>query len=254
MLKMQKNTSMLAPRLEEVKKKFANDRARLNQETMKVYREAGVNPTGQMFGCLPMMLQLPIWVALWMSLNNTVELRHAPFMLWIRDLSSPDALIHFKGSYNIPLLSSMFGPVTSFNLLPILQSVFMYLQQRFMSPKTKPVAAGGKSDAAGKATEQMQQQKKMMSVMTLFIGVLFYNMPSGLTMYIMTSSIFGMIEQWRIRQRVHEQEERAATEGPKPPSGKPPGRWQAWLEDLSKRAEQARELRSSKPKKGPPRK
>lgn len=248
MLKMQEQMSTLAPRMEEAKKKYANDRQKLNQEMMKVYREAGVNPTGQMLGCLPMMLQMPIWVALWMSLNTTVELRHAGFILWIRDLSTPDALVHFANAYHVPLLSGLIGPITSFNLLPLLLAVFMYLQQRFMSPKKGP-AKPASGEAAKKAADQMSQQKKMMNIMMIFFGVLFYNMPSGLTTYIMTSSMVGMIEQYRIRKQVAEAKEKIPAGGPQPP--RKLGRLMTWLQDLQRRADHVREVRTPGRRKGP---
>ena len=97
MMKMQKQMGKLTPKMEELKKKYANDKAKLNQEMQNLYRSEGINPAGQMLTCLPMMIQMPIWVALWTSLNNNIAMRHEPFVLWIRDLTSPDGLIHFGG-------------------------------------------------------------------------------------------------------------------------------------------------------------
>ncbi|MFH0983365.1 MAG: YidC/Oxa1 family insertase periplasmic-domain containing protein, partial [Planctomycetota bacterium] len=120
MVKMQQSMGKLQPKLEEVKKRFANDKPRLQQETMRVYKEAGVNPATQILTCLPMMLQMPIWVALYTSLNNNIAMRHQGFLWWIKDLTAPDSLIPFQGSYHLPLIGGMMGEITAFNLLPLL--------------------------------------------------------------------------------------------------------------------------------------
>lgn len=230
MTKMQKRMATLQPKLEEAKKKYANDKAKLQEETMKVYREAGVNPAGQLLSCLPMVLQMPIWVALWASLSNTIEMRHAPFVLWIRDLTAPDQLVSCT-PFMMPLISSMIGEIRGLNVLPILLSITMYFQQRFM-----PKAAKAEKRKDMKP-DQLAQQQKMMSIMTVFFGVVLYNAPSGLNLYIMSSNVLGMIEQWRIRAHVREQEARAVSAPP--PAAEEPKKT-TWLGRLQKMAEEAK--------------
>jgi YidC/Oxa1 family membrane protein insertase len=240
MMKMQKQMSTLQPKMEELKKKYANDKQKLNEETMALYREAGINPASQLLTCLPMALQMPIWAGLWAALSSTVEMRHAPFDgFWIKDLAAPDTLIAFGRELHIPLVSSLTGPIHGFNLLPILLAVTMYLQQKLM-PRAQPAGATQSGD-------QMAQQQRMMSFMTIFFGFVLYNAPSGLNLYIMSSNVFGIIEQKRIRKHIQELE--AREESAPPGSGrtriKKPRFWR-WLE---RQAEEARQIRSEKVKK-----
>ncbi len=246
MMRMQQAMGSLQPKMEEIKKKYANDKAKQNQETMKLYQEAGVNPATQMLSsCLPLMLQMPIWIALYASLNYNIDMRHEPFMLWIKDLTAPDAMIEFSNCYSVPLLGSLIGPICSFNLLPILVSAFMFMQQKFM-PKSKSMQSGPQS-------EQAAQMQKMMPYMTIFFGLLFYNMPSGLNLYIWTSALFGMIEQWRIRKHLEdlkETEPKKAEDaaGGIPSKPKPPKK-PSFFARLQKAAEEAQRIQSTKDKK-----
>lgn len=239
MVKMQEQMSVLQPRLEEIRKKYANDKKRQQEEMMAAYREAGVSPASQLLTCLPMLLQMPIWVALWSALSYTIEMRHQPFVLWIRDLTSPDAINEWLGwhfaPFHFPLLSSMIGPITSFNLLPILMAVSMYLQQRYM-PR-----AATEARMKQRSEDQLAQQRMIMNFMTVFFAVLFYNAPSGLNLYIMASSAFGALEQWRIRQHIRAEKERPAT--PTPPR-RP--RRKGMLDDLFKAADEAKRVRSAR--------
>ena len=246
MVKMQEQMASLQPKLEEAKKKYANDKAKLNQATMEAYKEGGISPLGQLFTCLPMALQMPIWVALWTSLNYTVEMRHQPFCLWIRDLTGTDALNEWFGwhfePFSIPLLSGMIGQVDAFNLLPIILSVTMYLQQRFM-----PKAASAHKRQA-RTPDQMAQQQKIMNVMMVFFGVLFYNAPAGLNLYILSSNVFGIIEQWRIRKHIAVAKEKGALapSPPKPKESRKPG----FFRKLERMAEDAKRVHSARQGKG----
>ncbi|MFM1800827.1 MAG: hypothetical protein RJA81_179, partial [Planctomycetota bacterium] len=112
----------LAPRLNEIKEKYKDDRERQGRETMELYRQAGVNPFS---GCLIAMIQLPVFMGLWQTLNNSVALRHAPF-LYIDNLAAPDALFRFPGT--IPFLGDYF------NILPLLSVTLMYIQMKLFSP------------------------------------------------------------------------------------------------------------------------
>lgn len=237
MVKMQQAMGKLQPKLEEIKKRYANDKVRLQQETMRLYKEEGVNPAGQMLSCLPMVLQMPIWIALYSSLNNNIAMRHEGFFLWIRDLTGPDQLIPFTSGFQLPLV----GEVTALNLLPLLVGLTMYIQQKLMPKPSAP--ATGQSDQAAQMQKQMQT---MMPLMSIFMVLIFYNMPSGLNLYIMTSSILGALEQWRIRKHVEAEKERLDREpplvtdpGPKPKKPRPP----SFLERLAKKADDAQKLR-----------
>lgn len=206
MMRMQKQMATLQPKIEAVRAKYGNDPAALNRETMQVYREAGINPFGQVMSCLPMFIQMPIWVALWTTLNTSIELRHEPFILWMRDLAAPDAMIRFSGSFYIPLLGAMTGPISSFNLLPIVMGLTMYLQQKLTQKLTKPdkpVPTTPSADGRPSPADQLRQQQKMMNFMTIFFALMFYNFPCGLNLYIFTSNVFGMLEQWWIRKHIH---------------------------------------------------
>ena len=199
MMKMQK----LTPMIQKIKEKYADDKEAQQRETLKIYKEHGA---GGMLGCLPMLLQMPIWIALFTGLNALIDLRHAPFLpVWITDLAGPDALIRWA-PIRIPLLSGIWGDVSSFNLLPILLCAAFFLQTKYNpSMSGQPAAA---------ATPEQQAQKKMMQYMMPGMMLLFfYQAPAGLTLYIMTSTSVGLIEQYVIRKHIREKEAlEAATE------------------------------------------
>ena len=205
-----------------------------------------------MLGCLPMLLQMPIWIALWSALQSTFELRHAPFLwghTWIDDLSAPDRLINFGRLIKIPVLSMAIGPIDGLNLLPFLLGIVFWLQQKF-TPKPE------------KMTPEMEQQYKMMKIMPLIFPIFLYTGPSGLNLYILTSTAIGIWESKRVRDHIKAREaaEKAgpvivdAPEGPKgrradeeggatparPRGPKKPAPTKAggWFANLQKRAEE----------------
>lgn len=189
MLKMGK----LGPEMERLKAKHKDDKDALNREMMQLYKDQGV---GAYLGCLPMFLQMPIWIALWSALNSTFELRQAPFLwgfTWIDDLARPDRLLTWNPvQFWLPLMGEVsFG---AFNLLPVLLAVVFYLQQEFTP---KPPAT----------TPEQQTQQKMMKWMSLLFPIFLYNGPSGLNLYILTSTAIGIIESKRIRDHIKQQEE-----------------------------------------------
>lgn len=198
MMKMQKTMAKLKPEMERVRKKYANDPAKRNQELMKLQREQGMG-VGQMMGCLPMFLNMPIWVALFSGLNTEVSLRHASFLpFWLTDLAAPDALLTWAPMH-------FFGfTISSFNLLPLLVAGLMFLQM-----KSNPSMTG---QGATMSPEQESSQKMMRRMMPAMMLLFFYNMPSGLNLYIMSSNIFRLIEQKRIRQHMAEQDEAKAAQ------------------------------------------
>ena len=240
MVRMQQKMGEFTPKVEELKKKYGNDKARLQQETMKLYREHGVNPAGQILGCLPMFLQMPIWVALFLSLSNNIGMRHQPLhFTWIHDLTAQDALYTFSSP--LPLIGE------SFNLLPLLVAVFMYLQQK-LQPKPKP-----NPNMSDQQRQQQEMMQKMMPMMSIMMLIFFYKMPSGLNLYIMFSSLFGTVEQIRIRKHIKEREERGELhktprKGNDSPAGRKPGK-SSFFERLQKMAEEAQKSQPRRQKK-----
>lgn len=148
------------PLVTDLRTKHKNDPQKLNKATMELYKEYGVNPLG---GCLPILLQMPLLFALFQVFRSTIELRGAPFVLWIRDLSAPDTLVEIGG---FPL-----------NILPLVMVITMLLQQR-MTP-----AQGG------------PQQKMTMYVMNVFFLFLFYRFPSGLNLYYTLFNALTILQQ-----------------------------------------------------------
>lgn len=254
MYRMQDSMARLQPRLNELKERYANDKVKQNQETMKVYAEEGVNPMGSIVSMLPMFLQMPILIALWQGLNTDIALRHAALDgWWIKDLAAPDALLVFDPPITIPilghlpLLSKLFSGIPSFNLLPILMGVSMWLQQRYM-PKPGMQA---KLDAAKKepekprkpgqlsAEDQIRQQRMMGYMMTFMFPLMFYYMPSGLNLYWMATNVFGIGESLIVRKQIREEHEKRQKLGPQPPKKRKPGLMSKMLHAI---AEQANEM------------
>jgi len=231
MFRMQRDMRRLQPKMTALKEKYKANKQALNKAIMDLYKQEGINPASQMLGCLPMALQMPIWVALWTALNNTFELRHEPFIWPIYDLAGPDAIITFARSFKIPFLSGMTGPIHSLNILPILLGISMQIQQRF-TPQA------GASDPA-----QAKQQKIMFYFMSVFFTLVLYNAPSGLNLYILTSNIIGFLENRRIRRHMEEQ-----PAAPAQKKSRKPGRWEQWrkkLESIAKDYE-AKSAKSAK--------
>jgi YidC/Oxa1 family membrane protein insertase len=162
----------LQPQLTAIREKHKDDKQKLAQAQMDLYREADFNPFA---GCLPVFLQLPIFISLYQALNNWVDLRMASF-LWIDNLAAPDALFDMgQFGIDLPFLGS------DFNLLPLITIVLFYAQQKmFMPPPT---------------TDEMAMQQKMMNFMMIFMGFLFYRVPAGLCVYFIASSAWGMSER-----------------------------------------------------------
>ncbi|MFO0971986.1 MAG: YidC/Oxa1 family insertase periplasmic-domain containing protein [Phycisphaerae bacterium] len=242
MMKMQKAMGALQPKIEELKRKYANDKQKLNAEMLELYRAEGVNPAGNFFSCLPMFLQMPVWVALWTTLNTAIELRHEPFVplhFWIKDLSAPDALVHLGTTVQLPLLHFMVGPVSSINVLPVLMGLVMYAQQKYSQSLSKPNRT---RPVDPNQPDTMAMQQKMMSFMTIFFSLMFYNFPSGLCVYILTSSLMGMAEQIYIRRLIQRKEARGDF-APRLAPDRPPSRVGGFFERLQKKAEEARQIR-----------
>jgi YidC/Oxa1 family membrane protein insertase len=167
----------VAPEANAIKQRYAKygmrdaRKQKMNEEMMELYKREGINPVG---GCLPMLLQMPIWFALYRMLQGAVELRHAPWIGWIHDLSARDPYF----------------------IIPVLMTITMYLT-------TKMTPQPGVDPA----------QQKMMAFMPLMMGVLFFRLSSGLNLYILTSNVVNMGQQYFLNRT-----------DPLPPKGKTPKR------------------------------
>lgn len=171
-LKSMRHMQSIQPKLKKIQEQLKNDPGRMNQETMALYKKYGVNPFA---GCLPFLIQMPIFFALYSVLVNTIELRHSPFIWWIDDLSQPDALVRL--GFKLPLFGwEVIG------LLPVLMGIAMYFQQK-MTP-TDP---------------KMKMMTYLMPIMMVFI---FMNMPAGLVLYWLVNNILSIGEQYLIHIRV----------------------------------------------------
>jgi YidC/Oxa1 family membrane protein insertase len=164
-----KRMQALQPELKKLREKYKSDPKKLQEKQMLLYREHKVNPLA---GCLPMVIQIPVFIGLFTVLRSAVELRYARF-LWIADLSEPEGL--FAGA--IPFLSS------GVNILPLLMTATMVLQQRLTPSAGDP------------------QQQKMMAFMPIMMLFLFYGMPSGLVLYWTVSQALSILQLYLQRQR-----------------------------------------------------
>ncbi len=163
-----KKMQELQPLMKEIQAKYKDNPQRLQQETWHLYREKKVNP---MSSCLPMLIQIPVFIALFNVLRSAVELRYAPF-LWIADLSEPEGLF-----------ASWF-PFGGLNLLPILMAVSTALQSYFTP-----------------STGDKKQQQMMMVMMPAMMLIMFYSFPSALSLYWFLSNIFSIVQMWLIRRQ-----------------------------------------------------
>jgi YidC/Oxa1 family membrane protein insertase len=185
--------SKMGPEMKRLQEKYKDDKEALNKAMVDFHRQQGLGPY---LGCLPMFLQTPIWIALYGVLQTTFELRQQPFLFgltWIKDLSQPDYIVKFSQPFfetwsYLPTLRGL-------SLLPILMAAVMAIQQQFMP---KPVAA---------TPEQIQQQKMMQWLSPIMFLVFFYNLPSGLNLYIFTSTAIGIIESKIVRDHIKQREE-----------------------------------------------
>ncbi len=169
-MKSMKNMQKLQPKMAKIKEKYKDDPTQMNKEVMNLYKTYKVNPLG---GCLPMVLQIPVFFALYKVLLQCIELRHAPFMLWITDLSAPDRLwvgLHIPYLGGIPVLT-------------ILMGVSMFVQQK-MSPTTAD-----------------PKQAKIMMFLPIVFTVMFVNFASGLVLYWFVNNLLSILQQYFINKQ-----------------------------------------------------
>ena len=148
---------LVTPRLTKLREMYGNDRAKLNQAMMELYKTEKINPLG---GCFPILVQIPVFIALYWTLLAAIELRHAPFILWIKDLSALDP----------------------YYVLPILMTISMVIQTRMNPKPPDPV------------------QAKVMTFMPFVFSVFFFFFPAGLVLYWLVNNILSILQQWQIQR------------------------------------------------------
>jgi YidC/Oxa1 family membrane protein insertase len=165
----------IQPLVAEIREKYKDDKKRMNEEMMGLYKTYKVNPAG---GCLPMVVQIPVFFALYRMLYEAIELRHAPFVLWITDLSAPDRLFRFNIEH-IPFMQPPYGiPV-----LTIIMGATMFLQQKMQPPAGDPT------------------QAKMMMMMPIVFTVIFVNFSSGLVLYWLVNNLISIGQQYYVSKK-----------------------------------------------------
>ena len=166
-----KKMQLLQPKIAEIKEKYADDKEKVSKETMKLYSTYGINPAG---GCLPLVLQMPIFIALWGLFKTAIELRQQPFVWWITDLSRPDVILNL--SFKLPL----FG-INEISGLALLMGITTFFQQK-MSVKDP-------------------NQKALVYVMPVMLTLMFMSFPSGLNLYYFLFNLFSIVQQYYINHR-----------------------------------------------------
>ncbi|MCF6209379.1 MAG: membrane protein insertase YidC [Gammaproteobacteria bacterium] len=153
---------LFAPRMKELKERYGDDRQKFSKAMMEIYKKEKINPLG---GCLPMLVQIPVFIALYWVLLESVELRQAPFMLWIQDLSTKDP----------------------YYVLPVIMGLSMFIQQKLNPPPLDPI------------------QQKIMSFLPLIFTVFFAFFPSGLVLYWVVNNLLSIAQQWYITRQIEDQ-------------------------------------------------
>lgn len=164
----------IQPLMAEVREKYGNDKKKMNEELMSLYKTYKINPLG---GCLPMVVQIPVFFALYRMLYEAIELRHAPFFGWINDLSAPDRLFRFD--FAVPFMEPPYGvPV-----LTVVMGATMLLQQKMSPPPGDPT------------------QAKMMMLMPIVFTFIFINFSSGLVLYWLVNNVLSIGQQYYVSKK-----------------------------------------------------
>jgi YidC/Oxa1 family membrane protein insertase len=158
---------VVAPKLEKIKQQYGDDKEKLHKAMMELYQTEKINPVG---GCLPMLIQIPVFIALYWAILSSVELRYAPFFGWITDLSAPDP----------------------FYVLPLIMGASMVLQSRLNPTPPDPI------------------QAKVMQIMPVMFSVFFFFFPAGLVLYSLVNSLLSMLQQWYITRHLNPEKKGAA--------------------------------------------
>lgn len=173
MARFQTKMKRIQPKIDEIKAKYKDDPQTLRQEQTRVMQEEGAFPP--LGGCLPIFLQFPVFIGLFAALRLSIDLRQQPFMGWIHDLSEPDRLMRLDFNTHLPFI----GTIEYLNVLPLLMVFLWIWQQRAMPTPTD---------------EQQARMQKMMMWMPIAFGFMLYNYAAGLSLYMITSSAWGIIE------------------------------------------------------------
>lgn len=172
----------IAPEVQKIQERYKKDPKRAQLEVVALYKERGVNPLS---GCLPLLIQLPFLIGMFDLLKSVFDLRGATFIPgWITNLTAPDVV--FSWAYPIPFIGN------SFHLLPVLLGVAMFYQQRMNAPKNVAMMS-----------DQQRQQRAMGNIMTVLFTFMFYNFPSGLNLYWLSSMLLGILQQWYMNRHKH---------------------------------------------------
>ncbi|HBF33902.1 TPA: hypothetical protein DDW35_05005 [Candidatus Sumerlaeota bacterium] len=243
--KLTAEQNRVKPLIDAINEKYADDPQKKQAETWKTYREHGVNPLGAMKGCIWMLIQLPIFFALYRLLQMAIDLRGEHF-LWIKDLTAPDALFSWSMSYALPFIGN------KFNILPILMALSQMVAQQLQSSNI-----------------QDPNQKMMMKIMPIMFIFILYNFAAGLSLYWFVSNLWQITFQILMNKRVKEEAERkahrafeerrlAAEKGVPFPGKRPgaasatPGSWRdkvvAYIEAKAKEAQAQAEAQQKKKK------
>jgi YidC/Oxa1 family membrane protein insertase len=185
-LKSQRNAlamQHLAPKIQALKERYKDDQQKYGIEQMRLFKENKVNPVA---GCLPVLIQMPIFIGMYSVFEMAIGLRQAPFIGWIHDLSQPDRLFGPWKAVVIPLLITDLR-IEAFNVLPILMTITWFLQAYFTPRSPDP---------------QMAQQQKMMMWMPIVFGLTCYGLASGLSLYFLANSLLSMGEQKIIKKYI----------------------------------------------------
>ncbi|SFE96768.1 membrane protein insertase YidC [Nitrosomonas sp. Nm166] len=168
---------VVTPKLQRIREQYASDRQRMHQAMMEFYKEEKINPMG---GCLPILVQIPVFIALFWTLMAAVELRYAPFALWITDMSVPDP----------------------YYVLPVIMGISMWIQSKLSPTPADPI------------------QAKVMQIMPIAFSVFFFFFPSGLVLYSLCNNILSILQQWQITRMYEDKAEVEADKNKKKIKGK----------------------------------
>ena len=169
---------VVTPKLQRIREQYASDRQRMHQAMMEFYKQEKINPMG---GCLPILVQIPVFIALFWTLMAAVELRYAPFALWITDMSVPDP----------------------YYVLPVIMGISMWIQSKLSPTPADPI------------------QAKVMQIMPIAFSVFFFFFPSGLVLYSLCNNILSILQQWQITRMYEDKAEAEASKNKKTIKGKP---------------------------------
>lgn len=156
------NMKEVTPKMKELQERYKDDKTRRNQEIMALYKAEKINPLG---GCMPVVVQIPVFISLYWVLLASVEIRNAPWLGWIQDLALPDP----------------------YYILPLIMAVSMFVQQRMSPPPPDPV------------------QAKMMMAMPLIFSITFFFFPAGLVLYWVTNNLLSIAQQWWVTRQFQKQ-------------------------------------------------